>query len=93
MGGQILSDFNSAIAFVKAGAVLVMITRGYPVEVFDRRDPRVRRPPLRGRGVPRFFDHAVHALEGLEDIHAVGASRQESAEIDHGQLKLELGLH
>ncbi|WP_407924186.1 hypothetical protein [Corynebacterium occultum] len=36
MGGQIPSAFNSAIAFARAGALSVLITRGNPVVVFAR---------------------------------------------------------
>jgi len=37
VGGQIPSDFNSAIALAREGAVSVLITRGDPVIVFDLR--------------------------------------------------------
>ena len=35
--GQIPSDFNSAIALAREGALSVLITRGNPVIVFDLR--------------------------------------------------------
>lgn len=69
--------------------------QGHFLEVAQREPVTILSRGVRRHAVivfPDFYDRAVRALEGIEDIRAVAAARKEVGEISHEELKAELGL-